>query len=138
MSCFYVYNMYICRYIRHRGRWAYTGIEEYHMVGTHVCTLHCSVNLQWSWTSWPHSVKSVHIMEPELTPSDHARVRKCKQRASANFGQPHFNWLSHLSFTSTPNHAYQYVFSACVRHRHCTCIFPVITAWTRVGEGQLP
>jgi len=41
------------------------------MVSTHVCTLHCSVNLQWSRTSWPHLVKSVHIMEPELT------VRSC-------------------------------------------------------------
>ena len=57
--------------------------EEYHVVGTLVCTLHCSVNLQWSQTSWPHSVKSVHIREPELTPSDHARVRKRKQRATA-------------------------------------------------------
>jgi len=23
------------------------------MVGTRVCTLHCSVNLQWSQTTWP-------------------------------------------------------------------------------------
>jgi len=57
--------------------------EEYHVVSTHVCTLHCSVNLQWSQTSWPHSVKSVYIMEPELTPSNRARVRKHKQRATA-------------------------------------------------------
>jgi len=50
--------------------------EEYHghVVGMHVYTLHCSVNLQWSQTSWPLSVRSAHAMEPELSPSDRARV----------------------------------------------------------------
>jgi len=58
--------------------------EEYHVGDTRTCALHYSVNLQWSRTSWPCSVRSAHIMEPELSPSDRARARKRKRRATAS------------------------------------------------------
>jgi len=35
-----------------------------------------------------------------------AQLQTTSLNIQLNFRQPHFNWLSHLSFTSTPNHAY--------------------------------
>jgi len=63
----YVYDMYICRYICHTliaGQVGTCG-EEYHVVGTRVRILHCSMNLQGLCTLWSWSCPCLIVLECE-------------------------------------------------------------------------